>query len=49
MNISLEQLKEARAIRRQIDSLKQLEETPSIRRRIDSLEERFASLVGTSS
>jgi len=49
MNISLEQLEEARAIRRQIDSLKQLKETPSVRRRIDSLEERFASLVGTSS
>jgi hypothetical protein len=48
MNLSLEQLEEARAIRRQIDSLKQLEETPSIRSRINSLEERFASLVGTS-
>jgi hypothetical protein len=48
MNISLEQLQEARAIRRQIDSLKQLEETPAIRGRIDSLEKRFASLVGTS-
>jgi hypothetical protein len=48
MNLSLEQLEEARAIRRQIDSLKQLGETPSVRRQIDSLEERFASLVGTS-
>jgi hypothetical protein len=48
MNISLERLDEARAIRRQIDSLGQLEETPSIRGRIDSLEKRFASIVGTS-
>ena len=48
MNISLEQLEEARAIRRQIDSLKQLEATPAIRGRIDSLEKRFASLVGAS-
>jgi hypothetical protein len=49
MNISLEQLEEARAIRRQIDSLKQLEQAPAIRRQIDSLEQRFASFVGPSS
>jgi len=48
MKVSLEQLEEARAIRRQIDSLKQLDETPSTRRRIDSLEQRFASLTSSS-